>query len=77
MAGEPHRENFHSTESNPTAKRASHARPGVLQIRHITAFRELERSRLGGRFLGIQGAASERCNGGSVKGTVALHVTVM
>ena len=33
----------------------------------ITAFRELERSRLGGRSLCIGGAAGERCDRGSVK----------
>ena len=44
----------------------------MLQIRHITAFRELERSRLGGRSRCIEGAASERCDGGSVKAAVCL-----
>jgi hypothetical protein len=42
MPGEPHRASFRRTKVDTTAKRASHARPGVLQIRHITAFRELE-----------------------------------
>ena len=50
---------FVARKSNLTAKRASHAPPGVLQIRHITAFRELEPSRLGGRSLGIGVAAGE------------------
>ena len=77
MAGEPQRTNFRSTEVDITAKRASHARSSVLQMRHITAFREPERSRVGGRSLSMGGAASERCHGGSVKATVALHVTVM
>jgi hypothetical protein len=60
-----------------TVKRASHARPDMLQIRRITAFRELERSRLGGRSLCNEGAASERCDEGSVKAAIALHITVM
>jgi hypothetical protein len=58
-------------------KRASHARPGVLQIRHITAFRELDRSRLGGRSLCIEDAAGERSDGGSVKAAVAWQVPIM
>ena len=77
MAGEPHRASFRRTKVDTTAKRASHARPGVLQIRHITAFRELEPSRLGGRSLCIEGAAGERCDRGSVKAAVALQVTIM
>jgi hypothetical protein len=60
-----------------TARRASHASPGVLQIRDFTAFREPERSRLGGPSLSIEGAAGERCDRGSVKAAVVLHVTVM
>ena len=38
MAGEPIERIFVARKSNLTLKRASHARPGVLQIRHITAF---------------------------------------
>ena len=34
----------------------------MLQIRHITAFRELEPSRLGGRSLCIECGAGERCD---------------
>jgi hypothetical protein len=75
MAGEPHRASFRRTKVDTTAKRASHARPGVLQIRHITAFREPERSCLGGRSLGIGGAAGERCDRGSGKAPVARQVT--
>ena len=77
MAGEPPRASFRRTRVDLTAKPASHAPPGVLQIKRITAFRERERSRLGGRSLCIEGAASERCDGGSVRATVALHVTVL
>ena len=77
MAGKPHRASFRRTKVDTTAKRASPARPGVLQIRRIIAFRELERSRLGGRSLCIEGAAGERCDRGSVKAYIALHVTVM
>ena len=54
-------------------RKACFSRPcRVLQIRHITAFRELERSRLGGRSPCIGGAAGERCDGGSVKAAVAV-----
>ena len=60
-----------------TVKRASHAGPDMLQIRRITAFRELERSRLGGRSRCIEGAASERCDGASVKAAYAWQVTIM
>jgi len=60
-----------------TARRASHSSPGVLQIRHITAFRELEPSRLGGRSLCIEGAAGERCDGGSGKVSFAWRVTIV
>ena len=60
-----------------TARRASHARPGVLQLRQITAFRELEPLRLGGRSLCIEGAAGELCDGVSVKAAVAWQVTIM
>jgi hypothetical protein len=60
-----------------TVKRASHARPDMLQIRRITAFRELERSRFGGRSRDIEGAASDRSDGGSVKAAYAWQVTVM
>ena len=56
--------------ANMTAERASHACGNVLQIRHITAFRELESSRLGGRSLCFEDAAGERCNGRSVKAAV-------
>ena len=77
MAGEPQRTNFRSTEVDITAKRASHARSSVLQMRHITAFRELERSRVGGRSRCIEGAASERCDGASVKAAYAWQVTIM
>ena len=60
-----------------TARRASHASPGVIQIGQITAFRELEPSRLGGRSLCIEGAAGERCDGGSVKAAYAWQVTII
>ena len=49
----------------------------MLQIRRITAFRELERSRFGGRSRGIEGAASDRSDGGSVKAAYAWQVTIM
>ena len=68
---------FRRTKVDTTVKRASHARPDMLQIRRITAFRELERSRLDGRSRGIEGAASDRSDGGSVKAVYAWHVTVM
>jgi len=61
-----------------TAKRASHARPDVLQVSDITAFRELERSRLGGgRSLYIEGAAGKCCDGSSGKAVRAWRVTIM
>ena len=60
-----------------SVKFASHACGNLLQIRHITAFRELESSRLGGRSQCFEDAAGERCNGGSVKAAVGCCVTTV
>ena len=74
---ESRRASFRKTKVDTTAKRASPVRPAVLQVRRITAFREPERSCLGGRSLCIEGAAGERCDRGSVKAAYAWQVAIM